>query len=184
MSCWPCSSSYGEGQMWSKKYPSALDGWPKQRGGRQWARHKQPQGSLAAAEGLRSQLVVSVQEAQLRSAGGIEGRYGMNPVPGGWLPATAGNSQLIYLDQQSGARSRGKSKNSVTKVSIPQTSWNHLLLSSSNASQRLASFKCDVEWEGRERVQMRPMKSRTWEFPAFCTWVESPDFSLGCHYHS
>ena len=33
--------------------------------------------------GLRSQLVVSVQEAQLRSAGGAEGRYGMNPLPGG-----------------------------------------------------------------------------------------------------
>ena len=61
---------------------------------------KQPQGSLAAAEGLRSQLVVSVQEAQLRSAGGIEGRYGMNPVPGGWLPATVGNSNRRFFSRE------------------------------------------------------------------------------------
>lgn len=130
--------------------------------------------------------------AQLRSAGGTEGRYCVNPVPGGWLPATVGNSNRRFFSREHSSSTWTKSQGlgHVGKARTQlQRSASHKQVGTTCCYHRpkhpmLASFKCDVGWEGRERVQMRPMKNRTWEFPAFCTWVESPDFSLGSHYHS
>lgn len=150
-------------------------------------------GSLAAGEGLQVPLVVSVQEPQLRFAGGAEGEVWHEPHPRRLIAREQlkrvkqkilqQRTQLINLDEESGAWSTWEKQELSYKGQHPQISWNHLLLSSSMHPRGL--LHSDAMLKGRERKSPDETHEEQYtEIPAFGTWIKSPDFSLGSHYHS